>query len=184
MVETEEKNLSSPAGEAATQQLPSGEPKKRKTWLWVLLGCVGCLVCIISIVLVLFIFGGWGVVSVYNSFKDQISKTNQLCKVTSDSELWSVYEEYMTDEYQRRVPYSEFKRMWEKNEEIFKKCDVFTPDLMELLTYKASWEVTREDKTIKIKIVRTVDNKKLTAEIVIEEEDGTVKINDLKVSNL
>lgn len=156
------------------------KPKKKKTWLWVLLGCGGCIVCIAAIVIGVLAIVGRGVVSLYSSFKDQLAEANPLCKVDTTTDLRSVYEEYMTERYQKKVPYSEFKDMWEENKEIFKKCDLFAPSISDLFGGKVLFSTETEDNVTKIRMERRVDSKKVIVDIVIEEE-GAVKFDDIRV---
>jgi len=166
----------------ATAQAAGGEPvkKKGKAWLWILLGCGGCFVCILAVVLCLVLTGGIGTWKLYSTVKEEVSKSNMLCKAENSSDLIGVYENYMSEDYRKKVSYLEFETMWRENKDLLKKCDLFVPSLQELLSGGA--EITSEsvgDNTI-ISIKREVGGKKISAKMSIDSE-GNIRLEDLSI---
>lgn len=159
-------------------QTTTEQSKKKKTWLWILLGCGGCLLCVIVAIVIFVVMIGAGAYSAYRVAKDSIADQNLLCKVDNNEDLREAYEDFMTDDYQDTVSFSEFEDMYDDNEEFFLDCSAILPELRDLVGFNA----TSDASGTTLAYSKKIDGGK-TAEIeMVIDDNGNILLDNLTIS--
>lgn len=158
-------------------QPQSAESKpKRKIWMWVLIGCGGCFLCILLTVGVIAGILGVTVYPAYKLARENVSSENLMCQVNTESDLRTAYEDFTTDDYQDSTSYTDFRSVYQDNEEFFDDCYAILPSKpKDFVGFSSS--TTSEGTTLSFS-KETDAGKTIHIELVVDE-DGNVLLNDL-----
>lgn len=171
-----------PVQSGSVQNTPK---RKSKGWLWVVLTCCGCLLCLVVIFGAALLMVGWGGVKAYKALKTHVEENNLLCRVYSDRDLREAYSELMTQDYQDKTAFIDYKVLYYENEEFFSDCDSLLPTFGDAVKYgfETSSHTTSDGEVITAKYMRkTLDGEllEITALVTNSEE---IKLDELKLAD-